>query len=80
MTTPTQPIDLHAGERHCWEDRPSVPVGECRDCAAGTCDGKSCWMGVRFSDRGTCMLERDHKGDHDFTDDDRIMIAITEAP
>ena len=73
---------------HCWEDRESVPVAQCehvcatgagrwcRECPSCCACSLSCWMGITFGPRGTCMLPRGHVGEHDFTDDDKLVVSF----
>ncbi len=42
---------------------------------------KRCWEGAQDADEMsmTCMLERDHRGDHEWTRDDGIVIGFAKS-
>jgi hypothetical protein len=63
---------------HCWEDGPArcrvtgeILDNEWKVCGRHWDSEKPCAIG------STCMLEKDHKGPHQWTPDDGISISFT---
>ena len=57
---------------HCWEDRHDYDT-------RGEAIGSNAWIESYGKPSATCMLEAEHAGSHEWTDDGSICILFAEA-
>lgn len=55
--------------KHCWKDYRSHLEETGREFSEE-------WVKTYTEDNATCMAEAGHEGDHDFVDDDSIVVAV----